>query len=204
LNAPREAENPYQPPEGDVWVEPADDRRLLTARFEVGYRGNYRAIRVQFEQHRWFRHGSLALQLLVFLVLMAALVYRWPFLWVLLATSLLIVLNLLQLVLPHVWTWQRIREAERTGCWPASWGSYQLQVSQERISVARQGEEQHWQLGALLHVYYLGDCLLIELDPDRFVPIPKDADFGLDNFHTFCRQFALRYRAQEASDAGDS
>jgi hypothetical protein len=194
LNRPLEHQNPYQPPAGEGWVEPADEQRLLTARFEVDYRANYRVERFQFEQYRWFRQGSFTLQLVVFLVLLAGLIYRLPLSWVLLAACLLILLNLGQLLLPQMWTWRRLRAHERSGQWPVPWGEYRLEVNLDRLLVRHERNVQSWRLAELAHVYYLGDLLLIESEPNRFVPIPREADFGVDNFTSFCRLFTLRYQ----------
>ena len=186
--------NPYESPTEDGWVEPADEARLLVVEFEVGREANYRAAKFDFQQYRWFHQGSFALQVVVFLLLMAGLVYRLPLPWVLTAACLLIALNLGQLFLPHWWTRRRLRAAEQSGQWPVPWGHYRVEVTRDGLTLRRGESVQYWRLAELSSVFYLGDLLLIVPQPGLFLPVPRTADFGPDGFPSFCRLFALRYQ----------
>jgi hypothetical protein len=191
--------NPYQSPAESTWVEPVDQQRRLTATFEVGRQANDRVVRLEFERQGWFLQGAFVLQLIVFLYLMAGLVYRWPMTSVLVAISLLVVLNLGQLLFPHWATRRRLAACQKTGDWPIPWGGYELEVTPLQLIARRGPERREWRLADLARVLYLGNGLLIVAEPGVYLLIPREADFGQDTFSSFVRLFAIRFRQEVES-----
>lgn len=197
-------ENPYQSPAEVTWVEPADQQRRLTAKFEIGRPANERVLRLEFERKGWFLQGAFVLQLIVFLFLMAGLVYGWPMTSVLVAISLLVVLNVSQMFLPYWASRRRLAECERRGDWPMAWGQYDLEVTPTELIAVRGTENQKWVLADLARVLYLGNGLLIVAEPGVYLLIPKEADFGRDTFTSFVRLFAIRFRRETGSPSSRS
>jgi hypothetical protein len=167
---------------------------MLIASFTVDRRLLHRTVHFDVERRAGFRRAIFFASLLTMATLTFLLVFRQPFPWALSMVLMFVVLHIIQIVVPYQLTRRTVRQYERAGRWPLTCGENHVEVSVTKLDVKAGGERRTWPLDEVADAFYLGDTLLICPEPGVAVPIPRTADFGSDNFQSFCRTFVLRLR----------
>jgi len=178
----------------DVDVDIDDEQRLLTATFVIDRRLLYRVVQFKVEHREWFRRTIFLASLITMGALTFLLVLRQPYPWALTMVLVFVLLHALQIIVPHFWARAAMRQYERSGKWPLTFGENRVHISLDSLNVDAGDTSHSWPLVRIADAFYLFDTLLICPEPGIVLPIPRSADFGADSFNSFCRTFALRLR----------